>query len=146
MNKKQIFINEIFKLVAILENSWDFIFSQVWLTVKTYWILYLISTWTNTSRDLLTWTYWSKPNMAKKLKFLEENWFINRNIDTDDKRIFRFTMTKKAIKTLEKISPIYEKNILKIFENIDDETLKKSLWVVDQMINNLKVCITNKTT
>lgn len=65
MIKKQIFINEIFKLVAILENSWDYIFSQVWLTVKTYWILYLISTWINTSRDLLTWTYWSKPNMAK---------------------------------------------------------------------------------
>ncbi len=140
MIKKQIFINEIFKLVAILENSWDYIFSQVWLTVKTYWILYLISTWTNTSRDLLTWTYWSKPNMAKKLKFLEENWFINRNIDLEDKRIFRFTMTKKAINTLEKISPIYEKNISRLFDNIDDETLKNSLWVVDQMINNLKIC------
>ncbi len=44
MNKKQDFINELFKFVTLLENSGDFIFSQVGLTVKNYQILYLIST------------------------------------------------------------------------------------------------------
>ncbi|MEI7919434.1 MAG: hypothetical protein WCH65_04480 [bacterium] len=44
MTQRQQFINETFKLVAILENTGDFIFSQVGLTVKTYSILYLIST------------------------------------------------------------------------------------------------------
>lgn len=49
-------------------------------------------------------------------------------------------MTKKAIKTLEKISPIYEKNIASLFDNIDDETIKNSLGAIDKMINNFKIC------
>lgn len=136
MTNKQLFINEIFKLVAILENSWDFIFSQVWLTVKTYWILYLISTWINTSRDLLTWTYWSKPNMTKKLKFLEENGFIERRIDKIDKRVFRFNLTEKAIKSLEIIWPIYEKNISMLFEWIEESIIKESLKMIKSILKN----------
>ncbi|MEI6673518.1 MAG: hypothetical protein WCL02_09920 [bacterium] len=42
------------------------------MTVKTYAILYLISTGTDTSKDLLNGSYGSKPNMAKKIKILEE--------------------------------------------------------------------------
>ncbi|MEI6773850.1 MAG: hypothetical protein WCL18_03385 [bacterium] len=41
------------------------------MTVKTYAILYLISTGVNTSKDLLNGSYGSKPNMTKKIKMLE---------------------------------------------------------------------------
>ena len=51
--KKQDYINETFKLVAILENAADTMFVQVGLTVKLYGVLYLISTGTNTSKALL---------------------------------------------------------------------------------------------
>ena len=137
--QKQDYINETFKLVAILENSWDFIFSQVWLTVKTYSILHLISIWVNTSKDLLNWTYWTKPNISKKLKFLEQNWFIERRIDDFDKRVFRFYMTNKAKKSLKKIWPIYEDSIEMLFSWIDGIDLKKSFWVIRKILNNLKV-------
>jgi hypothetical protein len=72
MTEKQLLINEMFKLVSILEHNGDFIFEQFGLTVKTYGLLYMISTGINTSRDLLNGTYGSKPNMAKKIKTLEE--------------------------------------------------------------------------
>ena len=137
MTQRQLFINELFKLVAILENSWDFIFSQVWLTVKTYSILYLISTWLNTSKDLLNWTYWSKPNMAKKIKFLEENWFIQRLVDENDKRIFRLYLTEKAWKSMKKVSPIYEKNISIIFNWIEQKEISNSLDLIKSILKNI---------
>lgn len=139
MSIKQDFINETFKFVSILENSWDFIFSQVWLTVKTYGILHLISTWINTSKDLLTWTYWTKPNMTKKLKFLEENLFIERQIDKVDKRVFRFNLTKKAIKSLKIIWPIYEKSISVLFNWIEEKKVKESLEVIKSILENIKL-------
>jgi len=137
---KQDYVNETFKLIAILENSWDFIFSKVWLTVKTYSILHLISVWVNTSKDLLNWTYWSKPNMAKKLKFLEENWFVDRKIDEFDKRVFRFFHTKKAKNALQIVSPIYENSINIIFDWIDFKDLEISFSVVRKALDNLWKC------
>jgi DNA-binding MarR family transcriptional regulator len=103
MNSRQSVINELFKLVALLENSGDFIFAPIGLTVKTYAVLSLISTGIDTSRDLLAGTYGSKPNMTKKLKFLEENGFIQRFVDEHDKRVFRFSLTKKSYDSLKKI-------------------------------------------
>lgn len=134
---KQKFINETFKFVSILENTWDFIFSQVWLTVKTYSILYFISIWLDTSRDLLNWTYWSKPNMTKKLKFLEENGFITREIDKIDKRVFRFSMTQKALDSIQKISPIYEEALRRLFIWINEEKIECSYNVIEQALKNM---------
>ena len=54
--------------------------------------------------------------MAKKLKMLEDNGFIQRTIDKKDKRVFRFTPTKKAQQSIKKVGPIYEKNIAMIFD------------------------------
>lgn len=141
MIQKQHFVNEMFKLVAILENTWDFIFSQVGLTVKTYAILYLISTGTDTSKDLLNGSYGSKPNMAKKIKILEEKWFIHRSIDKQDKRIIRFTTTTKAQKSIKEITPIYEKNISMIFDRIKDKDLEISFEVITKCLKNLKIAI-----
>ena len=134
---KQKFINETFKFVSILENTWDFIFSQVWLTVKTYSILYFISIWHDTSKDLLNGTYGSKPNMTKKLKFLEENGFIKREIDKNDKRVFRFSMTQKALDSIQKISPIYEEALRRLFIWIDEKNIECSYNVIEQALKNM---------
>ncbi len=138
MYPKQKFINNSFKFVAILENSWDFIFNKVGLTVKTYGVLHMISTGLDTSKDLLTWTYWSKPNMTKKIKALEENGFIIREIDEKDKRVFRFKTTIKANKALKKISPIYEDIVWKIFEWVEHEELGIAYNVVIKCLENLE--------
>lgn len=134
---KHKYINETFKFVAMLENTGDFIFSQVWLTVKTYSILYFISIWLDTSKNLLNGTYGSKPNMTKKIKFLEENGFITREIDKNDKRVFRFSMTKKATQAMEKISPIYESAVCQLFTGIDDEKIECSYTVIEQALKNM---------
>jgi DNA-binding MarR family transcriptional regulator len=54
--------------------------------------------------------------MAKKLRSLEENGFIDRSIDTHDKRIYHFQLTEKSIKALAEITPIYENALEDIFE------------------------------
>lgn len=137
MTDKQFLINEIFKMVCILEHNGDFIFKPFWLTVKTYWILYMISTGINTSRDLLSGTYWSKPNMTKKIKTLEKWDFIFREIDTQDKRIWRFFLTKKSLKIMEEIHPIYEKEIECMFENISQAELSQAIQTITQIIHTL---------
>lgn len=136
MNQKQNFINELFKFITLLENSWDFIFSQVWLTVKNYQILYLISNWLDTSKSLLSWSYGSKPNMTKKIKFLEDNGFITRHIDTLDKRVFRFLVTKKGNDAMKKVSPIYENAICEIFDWISDTEMQIWQKIIDSCIQN----------
>lgn len=123
MNKKQDFINELFKFVTLLENSGDFIFSQVGLTVKNYQILYLISTGLDTSKRLLGWSYGSKPNMAKKLRFLEDNNFVIRSVDTKDKRVFRFTLTNKWTQAMKTVSPIYEDAISMVFAGVNEKDI-----------------------
>ncbi|MBX9808792.1 hypothetical protein K2X92_00170 [Candidatus Gracilibacteria bacterium] len=136
MNNRQNFINELFKFVTLLENSGDFIFSQVGLTVKNYQILYLISTGLDTSKSLLGGSYGSKPNMAKKLRFLEENEFITRSIDLKDKRVFRFLLTKKGNQAMQKISPIYETAVSEIFQGIDDKNLDIGKSIIEKCLQN----------
>ena len=136
MNKKQDFVNELFKFVTLLENSGDFIFSQVGLTVKNYQILYLISTGLDTSKSLLGWSYGSKTNMAKKIRFLEENKFVTRSIDPIDKRVFRFTITKKWNEAMQIISPIYEDAISMVFAGVNE----KDIIVGENMIQK---CLQN---
>lgn len=140
MSKKQQFVNEASKMISILENTGDFIFSKVWLTVKTYWILYLISTWLNTSKDLLNWSYGSKPNMAKKLRYLEEWWFITREVDKIDKRVFRFSLTQKANFALEQIFPIYENSVTMIFDWVSDQELDTAFSVIQKCLKNIGKC------
>ncbi len=136
MNKKQDFINELFKFVTLLENSGDFIFSQVGLTVKNYQILYLISTWLDTSKSLLGWSYGSKPNMAKKLRFLEENGLITRSIDSVDKRVFRFILTKKWNQAMRTVSPIYENAISMVFEGVNEKEILISANIIQRCLQN----------
>jgi DNA-binding MarR family transcriptional regulator len=137
MDKKQDLINEIFKFVTLLENSGDFIFSQVGLTVKNYQILYLISTGLDTSKSLLGWSYGSKPNMAKKLRFLEDNNFVIRTIDLVDKRVFRFTLTKKWNKAMETVAPLYEHAVRGIFEGINDTDMQVCQSLIEKCMKNL---------
>lgn len=134
---KHKYINETFKFVSMLENTGDFIFSQIGLTVKTYSILYMISIGLDTSKNLLNGTYGSKPNMTKKLKFLEENGFITREIDQNDKRVFRFSLTKKANESMQKISPIYEEAVCRLFTGIDEKNIDVSFHVIEQAIKNM---------
>ncbi|MEI6118187.1 MAG: MarR family transcriptional regulator [bacterium] len=91
----------------------------------------------NTSKDLLNGSYGSKPNMAKKLKTLEEHGFIKRKIDIQDKRIFRFTATKKAQQSIKKVGPIYEKNIALIFDGINNKDLNTAFTVTMTCLQNL---------
>jgi DNA-binding MarR family transcriptional regulator len=53
--------------------------------------------------------------MAKKLKFLETNNFIKREVDEYDGRVFRFSLTKKSIESIEKIDTSYNEAIACIF-------------------------------
>ena len=136
---RQKFINETFKFVAILESTWSFIFSTHWLTIKTYWVLYLISTGINTSKDLLAGTHGTRANMAKKIKFLEENGLIQRAVDGDDKRIFHFSLTKKATDILQKISPVYDEAIRILFSGISEIQLQSFLILLDTILKNLEM-------
>lgn len=137
MNKKQEFINELFKLVSILENSWEFIFEEWWLTIKNYGVLYLISTWCDTSQKLLNGSYWSKPNMTKKLRTLEDKWYIERKIDEKDKRVFKFTLTQKADEAIKKITPLYDTASDFIFFWVKSAEFENAFKVVEKCIKNL---------
>lgn len=138
MSVHQQFINESFKMVSILEHGGDFVFTQFGLTVKTYGVLYMISSGINTSRELLSDTYGSKPNMTKKIKSLEDNGFITREVDKNDKRVWRFFLTKKASDVLKKIHPIYEECNKHIFTHIETKDIQTALSVIAQVLENLK--------
>lgn len=145
--EKQHLINELFRFVALLESSWDFIFTPVGLTVKTYAVLYLISTGIDTSKKLLAWTYGTKPNMTKKLKYLEEHGFIWRNIDPDDKRVIHFHLTQKSQNALRKITPTYEHALWDIFEWVTSNdiervqrTISKSSDILVEILSRKKSC------
>ena len=74
--------------------------------------------------------------MAKKLRFLEENNFVTRTIDSKDKRVFRFTITTKWTQAMDTISPIYENAISMIFENIDDKDIHIGWIVIQKCLQN----------
>ena len=63
----------------------------------------------------------------KRQKTNEENNFITRSIDEHDKRIFRFTLTKKSISSLEKIAPMYDRAIEDIFSGSNERDILTTL-------------------
>jgi len=97
----------------------------------------LISTGTNTSKDLLAGTYGTRANMAKKIKFLEENNLIERYVDVHDKRIFHFSLTQKAIEVLDKISPFYDDAIHALFSRTSETQIHNALVLLDTLFRNI---------
>ena len=142
--EKQTLIDELFRFVALLEHSGDFIFAPVWLTVKTYTVLYLISKGIDTSSLLLAGSYGSKPNMTKKLKFLEENGFISRSVDADDRRVFHFHLTKKSEEALREITPSYENALREVFRGIQASDIALVTKVVTKSSDTLTELLTAK--
>jgi len=59
--------------------------------------------------------------------------------------MFRFTTTTKAQKSINEVTPIYEKNISMIFEGIKDKNLDISFEVITMCLKNLKMTIDSKS-
>jgi DNA-binding MarR family transcriptional regulator len=76
--------------------------------------------------------------MAKKIKTLEEWWFIFREVDTQDKRVWRFFLSHKSIKIMEDIHPIYEQWIECMFENIPKSELSLTIKTITQILHTLE--------
>jgi DNA-binding MarR family transcriptional regulator len=94
----------------------------------------------NTSRDLLKGIYGTKPSMTKKLQFLEENGFVTKTIDSNDRRVFRYALTKKATDTIKKLEPTYEEAVVDIFEGLTDTevtTMQKHLEICSRNLSKL---------
>lgn len=78
--------------------------------------------------------------MAKKLRFLEENGFIERSIDMNDKRVYRFSMTDKALRAMEAVAPLYENALNMIFTNVSEKHLEVSARMIEQCLMNFRRC------
>ena len=141
MHSKQSLINDICQFVVMLENSGDFIFAPFDLTVKTFWVLRYIEGGINTSRDLLKGIYGTKPSMTKKLQFLEENGFVTKMIDSNDRRVFRYTLTKKATETLKKLQPRYEEAVVDIFDWLTETEVATMHKYLERCRKNLDTLI-----
>ena len=135
--KKIHLITELFETMNLLEAAGESFFWKYGLTVRTYAILRMIQWWINTSKMLLWWIYGTAPNLTKKIRFLEEWWFILRYYHPDDKRVSVFEITDKGKRVVEKIIPEYEKSIEYIFADITEVTISDTIYFLKKMKKNL---------
>lgn len=139
MLKSEILLNnQIFKTCTLLERTGNSIFQKFGLTVKTYKILFCIQNGITKSTDIADNISGSLSSIAQKTKILENKGFIVRKIDSNDKRIWYFSLTPKGGKILESILPNYEKAICKLYEFLNKnkiEEIYNILQTIEKRLN-----------
>lgn len=136
MNNKIEIINNVILLSNLLEKTGNkFIFKKHNLTIKTYTILALIESGINKNNELAKYVKDSKSGITQKLKKLEENNFITRQINKIDKRFYNFELTKKSLEILEKTNKTYSDEIEILFKDFNVDQLKELNISINKIIN-----------
>lgn len=136
MNSKIEIINNIILLSNLLEKTGNkLIFKKHNLTIKTYTILALIEHSINKNNELAKYVKDSKSGITQKLKTLEENGFVIRQINKGDKRFYDFQLTKKSLEILEKTNKTYSDEIESLFKDFNENQLKELNISINKIIS-----------
>ena len=88
------------------------------LTVEQYAVLQRIQEGFDTSSKISSTWGGSKPSLANKLSELEKKGFIIRNVDSNDKRVWIFSLENKGLKLINAVHPIHKQVTSQFFQNL----------------------------
>lgn len=112
-----------FKTVSRIESIGNEILSPFDLTVKQFALLSKIHNGITTSRELTKQWGGKKSAMAQILKQLEDKKYITRKVNSSDKRIWYFSLTKIGTEKIGTIFPLYKSFLEDLYVNISDKEI-----------------------
>lgn len=103
--------------------------------LPTQWniIALMVADKITSSRELLKASDFGKALVSRTLTGMEENGIIDRFRDANDKRVDRFTLTKKGFELYEVAKPIMEARRLAVQDCISDEDREAAERIFDAL-------------
>ncbi|MFZ5376897.1 MAG: MarR family transcriptional regulator [Patescibacteria group bacterium] len=134
--------NRLLKLSKTLEKTSNIIFSRFGITITGYEILKLIQQGCKTTTDLSLQTDASPSAITHITKALEENDYLQRSFDLDDKRIWYFALTENGLKKLKLIESIYQLALSQLYEKYTDDQKTEVFNFLDEVERHLFHAVT----
>jgi len=140
MNTNTAIINKLLITARALERVGDEIFSRFGITLGMYEILMLIAKDVDTTTKLAGISQITLASITHKTKLMEDNGYIQRIINKEDKRVWRFSLTKKGQALLETIHAMYEQLTVPLFaqfSEVDKQHMLKFLTATEEHLGNV---------
>ena len=126
------------KASRLLSNQFNNDLTQHNLTVEQWSLLAVLwSEDVQKQKGLQAALLKDKATINSLVSYLVKNGFVMKERDSIDKRSFIISLTSKGREMQQVTIPFAMKNIGKAIEGIDEDALKTTVMVLDQIINNL---------
>jgi MarR family 2-MHQ and catechol resistance regulon transcriptional repressor len=132
-------VEQLFITTALLRKAGDNrIFKRFGLTTGLFSVLIKIAAGKNSSSELQEYVEGTPASLTQKLKQLEEEQIITRRFDEKDKRRWIFDITEKGHRVLAEIQPVYEAQLLGLFEDYDEGAKSRFLEFLKELEERLR--------
>lgn len=136
--KNNVYItHELITVSRMMQHVGNKLYAKLGITERMYEILYYIDHGINTTVELSKIMHSTLPAIAYKSKSMERNGFIKRSLDKKDKRIWRFSITEKGLKTSATIETLFEKATEKLYSEFTAKQKKEALGFLHALKTHL---------
>ncbi len=128
-----------------LEKVGDTIFTRFGLTVSMYELLMLIAEGISTTTKMASLSQITLASITHKTKYMEEKGFIQREMNRDDKRIWRFYLTPEGQRRLDAISEVYDAVTKPLFAQLSRDERRLILSFLAATEDHMRQALQNRT-
>jgi DNA-binding MarR family transcriptional regulator len=140
MNTNTDIVNKLLITARALERAGDEIFSRFGITWGMYEILMLVTKDVDTTTKLAGISHITLASITHKTKLMEDNGYIQRVVNKEDKRVWRFSLTTKGQDLLETIHAMYEEMTVPLFSQFSEaekQQILKFLTATEEHLGNV---------
>ncbi len=138
-------VGRLFVTARALERVGDIIFSRFGLTVSMYELLLLIAHDVDTTTRMASLSQITLASITHKTKYMEEKGLIQRQINSDDKRVWRFSLTARGQDLLETISEVYDSVTKPLFGQLPEGERRLILSFLTATEDHMRQALQNRS-
>ena len=86
------------------------------------------------------WMLKDRHNITRILNLLEKHGYIERRLDSSDKRIFRIFLTESGQRVQEELMPIVTKHLDELLDGIPDHDQQTVRRILERIVTNIQQC------
>ena len=127
-----------------LEKVGDAIFSRFGITVAMYELLMLIAVKVNTTTKMANVSQITLASITHKTKIMEEKGYIQRVMDSKDKRVWYFSLTPTGQRLLDTVSGVYDKLTSPLFAELSEKEKQKIVSFLTTTEEHMRIAMENR--
>ncbi len=138
-------VGRLFVTARAMEKVGDTIFSRFGLTVSMYELLMLIAEGVSTTTKMANLSQITLASITHKTKYMEDKGLIQREMNREDKRVWRFNLTQEGRRRLDAISEVYDAVTKPLFGQMTGDERKLILSFLAATEDHMRQALQNRS-